>query len=144
MRFLFGWAFIVIVINAEKSTKFQIENEENNSKGNIIGVNSEAEQCCLKVYEDGKMKGANMKICGKCNECMNLPKEWQNRVSSYAAHNLARFYTGKNCRGHSEKACRDFTYTGFLSDVNNLWGLMCSVKDLNNNTKSLKMKSDWF
>lgn len=96
--------------------------------------------CCIKVYEHGKHKGESMEICAKCGECINLPTEWWNRVSSYGAKNLARFYVDENCQGHSEEACRDFTYTGAWSKLDNLWGWLCSINDLNDNTKSLRMQ----
>lgn len=132
----------------EKNYKNYVENvaKSYNTYGSVIGLAeyiydaaTKNEPCCIEVYDHGKHEGKNLEICAKCEECINLPKEWHNRVSSYGAHNLATFYAGENCSAHSEKACRDFTYTGFFAKVDNLWGLLCSIEDLNKKTKSLRM-----
>lgn len=114
--------------------------------GTIIGLATyiydaftKNEPCCMNIYENGKWKGEKMEICAKCGECINLPKEWQNRISSYGALKTATFYTEENCQGHHEEACRDFSYTGFLAGINNLWGLICSNDNINDKTKSVKM-----
>lgn len=136
------------VKNFEKNYHNDVENvaKSYNTYGTVFGLAkyiydaaTTDPPCCIELYDHGKLKGTSFEICAKCDECINLPKEWQNRVSSYGAHNLATFYAGKNCQGHSEKACHDFTYTGFLANVDNLWGLLCSVKDLDKKSMSVKL-----
>jgi len=94
----------------------------------------------IKIYEDGNQKGESLTMKSKIGQCINLPTEWQMRVSSYGAKNQARFYTGENCTGHSVVACRDFVQNDFWAKSNNLWGLLCSTDRMNDNTRSFKFE----
>lgn len=131
-----------------ENNKGNVENvaKSYSSYGTVIGLAkyfydaaTKDEPCCMNIYEDSKWKGESMEICAKCDECVNLPKEWHYRVSSYGAQKTATFYVDENFGGHHEEACRDFTYKGFFADVNNLWGSICSNDKMDDNTKSVRM-----
>lgn len=94
----------------------------------------------IRLYEHGRHKGESLAIKSKKGQCINLPTEWQMRVSSYGAKNQARFYTQENCTGHSVVACRDFVQNDFWAKSNNLWGLLCSTDRMNDNTRSFKFE----
>ncbi|CAL44678.1 25.4 kDa [Spodoptera frugiperda ascovirus 1a] len=88
----------------------------------------------INVYEHNYRKGASLSIETTVGECVNLPLEWRDRVSSYGSMHQARFYTGLDCTGHNVVACHDFVE----HPMENLWGLLCQTDGMNDNTKSLK------
>lgn len=99
-----------------------------------------SEDRSINLYEHGDHKGESLTIKSKKGQCINLPTEWQMRVSSYGSKNPARFYTGENCTGHSVEACRDFTKNNFWAKADNLWGLLCSIDRMDDNTRSFKFE----
>lgn len=92
----------------------------------------------ITLYEHAKHKGDYIEITTKVGVCNNLPENWQMRVSSYGSKKPARFYTGENCTGWSASACRDLGSNNFWDKTNNLWGLLCTVDGLNDNTRSFR------
>lgn len=95
---------------------------------------------CFTVYEDRNLNGASFEVCGLPDECVDLPDEWKNRISSFDSEHYETFYDGQHCSGKNMRvgsaSSPNHCSRDFRND--NLF-IGCPTDGMNDNVESIRM-----
>lgn len=140
---IFGCNCDLGCISGNAVENFQLQNEVR--VGNVYSGSSDdyrkfhyEAMLCTTFFEHRNYRGTEQVLCGKRNECVNLPVKWRNRISSVNGEAII-VYADLNCDGVSMKidpygSCKD----DFSSD--SFWN-PCKRKDMNDRIKSFRFIS---